>query len=205
METGLRLLVLVPHRDARLPLRAWSASLFAAGLPGAWSFPWAAPLARLKRPLSAVELKSLARALRREVNSQKRPHTETHGKHGKHEVFKFLFSPCTLCPLCLYEMKGEKMSILGPSLSIKLSDDFFMPVAEAVDCRISPLVLGSALAQSPLPDGLPAPPQVSFRAAALANMDCRFLPLDGGEGGYLFEWEMGPLHWLPKFLGCTAD
>jgi hypothetical protein len=146
METGLRLLVLVPHRDARLPLRAWSASLFAAGLPGAWSFPWVAPLARLKRP-----------------------------------------TPYSPLP-----------TIWGSSLSIELSDDFFMPAAGAVDCRISPLVLGAALVQSTAPDGLPAPPQVSFRAAALANMDCRFLPVDNGEGGYLFEWEIGPLHWLPK-------
>ena len=194
MKTSQRLLVLVPHRDARLPLRAWSASLFAAGLPGAWSFPWVAPLACLKRPLSTAELKSLARVLRREVIAQK-DLTRRHGEQGE---FKFLFSPCTLCSLCLCEMKGEKMSILGPSLSIELSDDFFMPAAEAVDCRISPLVLGAALAHSPLPDGLPPPPQVSFRAAALANMDCRFLPVDGREDGYFFEWEIGPLHWLPK-------
>ena len=197
METGFRLLVLVPHRDARLPLRAWSASLFANGLAGAWSFPWVAPLARLNRPLSTAELKSLAHSLRRlgtrewgVGSGENRGEVSPPLSGGDPRNAPVLRSPLT--------------TVWRPSLHIELSDDFFMPAAKALDCRITPLVLGSALAQGPLPDGLSSPPQVSFRAAALANMDCRLQPLDGGEGGFFFEWEIGPLRWLPKFSSCTA-
>jgi len=54
-SVSLQLLALVPHRDVRISLRAWSASLFSKGLCGAWSFPWVMPIAALKRPLSGVE------------------------------------------------------------------------------------------------------------------------------------------------------
>ncbi|MDR0387296.1 MAG: hypothetical protein LBH57_04595, partial [Treponema sp.] len=60
----LRLAVLVPHRDSRRLAEACRPSLFAAGLTGAWSFPAVAPLARLSRPLTAAELKTLALSLR---------------------------------------------------------------------------------------------------------------------------------------------
>ena len=244
MTNFFRLLVLVPHRDARLPLRAWSSSLFTAGLQGAWSFPWAAPLARLKRSLTDDELKLLARALRQEINNLalkgevccfgkvlvsgyipffERPKgrgmypsltinnaggtlvsgpslgNEDDCSYGQSITQKHPNNPhSNPAP---YSVLPTPYSLYGTSLNFELSDDFFMPVRETVDCRFSPLVLGSALADSPLPGNLPAPPQVSFRAAALANMACRFLPADGdGENGYFFEWNIGPLKWLPKKL-----
>jgi hypothetical protein len=179
METGeFRLLVMVPHRDIRLPLRAWSASLFAAGLEGAWSFPWVMPLAQLDRPLTSEELKPLARALRQEIS---------------HLGGKLSANPPIQSALF------DEISIYGPSLPLNLSDNFYETISGAIVRRFSPLVLGAALLCGPLPEGLPAPPQTSFRAAALANMNCRFSPLgNGGEGGHLAEWKMGKLQWLPR-------
>jgi hypothetical protein len=179
--SNFRLLVLVPHRDARLPLRAWSASLFATGFPGAWSFPWVAPIARLGRTLSSDELKTLAHALRRQLNS----------KGGK-----FIAGPPSLGVLC------GAASVYGPTLAAGLDDDFYQLAADAIDDRITPLVLGSALVREnetgPTPAHPAAAPQISFRAAALANMSYGLLPEGDGQSGYSFEWQIGKLHWLPK-------
>jgi hypothetical protein len=186
MKTGLfRLLVMVPHRDVRLPLRTWSASLFAAGVPGAWSFPWVTPLAQISRPLLSKELQALARALRSRINREG-------GILTAGPPLKSVLSP---------EFGSREIPVWGPSLPITLSDDFFEPMATAITRRIAPSVLGAALLNDPPPATLPDPPHISFRAAALANMHCRFLPLgDGGKDGYSFEWKMGKLHWLPKTL-----
>jgi hypothetical protein len=43
---------------------------------------------------------------------------------------------------------------------------------------------------------IPDVPEISFRAAALANLT--ITPLETGEPGYSFTWEIGPLFWLPK-------
>jgi hypothetical protein len=180
----LQLLALVPHRDARLPLRSWSASLFAAGLPGAWSFPHIIPLASLRRPLSVEELKLLALSLREQVNLC---------------GGKFIAGPPV--PAVLPEIKntGKIVSVFGPSLQIDIPDDFFTPVEEAVVCRISPLVLGSALVTGDTTNyKLQTTNYPPFRAAALANMN--FRPLVSGEewDGCSAEWEIGKLFWLPK-------
>jgi len=176
METVFRLLVLVPHRDARLPLRAWGDSLFAAELLTGWSFPGVAPLALLKRALSGEELRSLAHLLRGEERERK---GLVWGHEGTGEIG-------------VWEIDGERMSVWGPKLNIEISDDFLGPVAGAIERSISPPVIGTALMQGPVPGNLPAPPQVSFRAAALANMECRFLPSE------TLGWGIGPLQWLPK-------
>jgi len=205
METVLRLLVLVPHRDARLPLRAWSDSLFAAGLLSGWSFPGVVPLALLKRPLSAGELRSLAHVLRKNLTLRREG---TKGEEDIEENMKevegktrdfHITALCSLCTPYLCEIKSEKTPVWGPTLDIELSDDFFLPVAEAVEYSIAPLVLGAALVQDAVPDKLPAPPQVSFRAAALANMECCFRPC-GENDDPVFEWGIGPLQWLPKHI-----
>jgi hypothetical protein len=189
MPPVLQLLALVPHRDARLPLRSWSASLFAAGLPGAWSFPHVTPLASLGRPLSDEELKLLARALREHVNLC---------------GGKFIAGPPA--PAALPENSGKTVSVFGPSLQPDLPDNFFMPAEEAIVEHISPLVLGSALVggmgsrEWGVGSGeiWPTSLKISFRAAALANMSFRPL-LSGDEwDGYSAEWEIGKLFWLPK-------
>lgn len=172
-----RLLVLVPHRDVRLPMRAWSGSLFAAGLQGAWSFPWVVPLATLDRKLSDGELKSLSRALR---------------EHSRTSGGKFTAGPTALAPLPFF----PKAFAFGPSLDIAIPAE---PEGPPPIKPISPAVLGSALLYAPPPDGLPDPPQIAFQASALAVM--RFRPLSPGNGhddDYSFKWEIGKLHWLPK-------
>jgi len=174
---SLQLLALVPHRDVRILLRAWSASLFSAGLQGAWSFPWVMPIAALKRPLSGVELKSRALMLRRTIDLS----------GGK----------CTTGPSTIAALSDN--SIFGPAVNIELSDSFFT-FEDAVIRRISPFVIGSALCQAAaLPDVDCPAPYLSFRAAALANMSFRPLPShDGAPNDFSFEWEIGKLHWLPK-------
>jgi len=174
----LRLLVLVPHRDARLPLRRWSASLFTASLPGAWSFPQAAPLALAGRPLSDDGLKRSARALRAIIN-------DSGGKF-------------TAGPPALTEI-SERAFIFGPELNVNLPGEFYESLDVPVISRFTPPLIGAALQYGPLPGGLPPPPEISFRAAALANMSFRPLPSNSGErDSYSFEWKIGPLHWLPK-------
>ena len=177
-------LVLVPHRDVRVPLRAWSASLFAAGLPGAWSFPWVTPLALMRRPLSPHELKGLAHALRKHVN-----------------LCGGTFIAGPPAPAAI----SAETSVFGPVLQIDLPDSLFEPVIDAVLNRISPLVIGAALIPIPhssfLIPHFPPPPEISFRAAALANMSFRPLPQGADAGGtacYSFEWKIGALHWLPR-------
>ena len=172
---SLQLLVLVPHRDVRISLRAWSASLFSSGLCGAWSFPWVMPIATLKRPLSGAELKSRALMLRRAIDLS---------------GGKFTTGPSAIAAL-------SDNFVFGPSVNIELSDSFF-DFEDAVIRRVSPLVIGSALCKAgSLPDV--NSPCISFRTAALANMRFRPLPSHGGASDdFSFEWEIGKLYWLPK-------
>ena len=157
-------------------MRMWSSSLFTAGLPGAWSFPWVVPLAAIGQGLSDMELKALSRAIRKQVVPDGR---------------KFTAGPASLAPLPFsqWDSPGDKqLFAFGPSLDIALPETATLK-------PISPTVLGAALLYGPPPDDLPAPPQIAFRAAALAIM--RFSALAPG-GEYSFEWEIGKLHWLPK-------
>jgi len=187
-----RLLVLVPHRDVRLTLRKWSAELFAAGIEGAWSFPWVAPLALLRRFLTAKELKSLAVDMRQDYYSPSSPGALS-------------------ATASLREKSRTNFALFGLNLNLKLPDVFFEPIRDAIEYTVSPTLIGAALVHGKLPDGLPnaalaAPPPLVFsHAAAIANMEYRFLAADGaaktacgGNNGYLCEWKIGALHWLPK-------
>ena len=174
---SLQLLALVPHRDVRISLRAWSASLFSSGLCGAWSFPWIMPMAALNRPLSGEEQKNRALMLRRAIDLS----------GGK----------CTTGPPAVAAL-SDNVSVFGPAVNIGLSDSFFFFEDNAVDRRISPLVIGAALCQAGAPPDV-NPPYLSFRAAALANMSFRPLSShNGASDDFSFEWEIGKLHWLPK-------
>jgi hypothetical protein len=174
----LQFLALVPHRDVRGTLRARSASLFSAGLPGAWSFPWVMPIAALNRPLSGAELKSRARKLRLE--------TDLYG--GK-------FTTGLMAAAALF----DDVSVFGPAVNIVLSDSFF-DFEDAVIKSVSPLVIGSALCKTGAAPDVSCPaPCLSFSAAALANVS--FKPLlspNGARNDFSFEWEIGKLYWLPR-------
>jgi hypothetical protein len=192
----LKLLVLVPHRDAILSPRAWSAALFAAGFDGAWSFPRAAPLAILSRFLSAGELKRSAWALREQTLAGER---EGKIKTGPASRAFFPDSPT--------DNGVRNAAVFGPILDLEIPDSFF-EIGGKVLYRFSPLVLGAALTRgtAPPPEAPPqAMPRISFRAAALANMAYR--PLFAGNGvpaegvitsAYSFEWKIGRLYWLPS-------
>jgi len=174
---SLQLLALVPHRDIRKTLRAWSASLFSGGMSGAWSFPWVMPIAALNRPLSGEELKNRALILRRTI-----------GLSG---------GKCTTGPSAIAAL-SDNVSAFGPTVNIVLSDSFFAFEDNAVERRISPFVIGAALCQAEAAPDV-NPPHLSFRAAALANIYFRpLLSHNGAYNEFSFEWEIGKLHWLPK-------
>jgi hypothetical protein len=184
---SLRLLVLVPHRDARLLLRNWSACLFKAGFPGAYSFPWVAPLAVLSRPLNAEELKHCALVLRKESLKVNR------GKISAGNVTSLSFPGNTLS-----DGFGQTGVLSGPGIDITLCPGVLNTgVTAKIISFFSPLLIGACLGESAVCGGgaFPPPPEISFRAAALANMIYR--PLDNGSGGFSFEWKIGRLYWLP--------
>jgi hypothetical protein len=194
---GLKLLVFIPHWDARRLLRKWSASLFSAGCEGAFSFPWVSPLAALTRPLNAEELKHCAAVLREDSLAD--------GKDGKIScgtAASLIFPPDNFC-------NGDA-SIIGPLLNLDVSDAAFTPgAAQKIAYRFPYLVAGSCLVwgQTPLHgDAAKAPfppvPPISFRAAAIANMSYRPLRAANGggaadDGGCSFEWRIGRYCWLP--------
>ncbi|GHV89935.1 hypothetical protein AGMMS50268_04380 [Spirochaetia bacterium] len=187
---GLLMAALIPHRDSRKLLRLWSGKLFAAGLSGAWSFPWAVPLGLISRPLSGKELNALAHALRES--------TLAAGRNGKMQAGAAAALPFPeLAAGTSAEIAGAHagLSLFGPALDLRLSEPLFAGSAAAALVRAFPYpVLASAIINDVPPD-LPPPPAISFRAAAVANMIYR--PLAIGDGSYSFEWQIGELHWLP--------
>ena len=200
VNNGVQLLALVPHRDVRLVLQRWSAALFAAGLPGAWSFPWVAPLATLKRPLAAAELKTIAKSMRKDMESG----NQGSGIRDRGEWFANI-EGCQHIPIPDNSPQSPSdprspipvpYSILGIPLNLKLSETFFEPIIEAIDFHCAKPVLGAAVLDGALPDDLkgklPEPPPISFRVAALANMFYRI------ENDAFFSWKIGTLHWLPR-------
>jgi len=171
--------VLVPHRDCLPALEIYRQSLFSDGKDGAFSFPAAAPLALLHRPLKKGELKNAATELRRELGE-------------KHIV-------------CIEQ--GEKtvntLRFFGPILELPFHK---FPEDAVVQHLEKPLLAPAILAPGEIaPSPLLQAPAVSFRAAALANLSFTRI-LSGMEAGstedfepeYSFTWELGPLQWLPK-------
>jgi len=163
-------LVLVPHRDIRLVLRRYSETLFEKGFSGAYLFPWVAPLAEVPEPLTNEELKQLIGEINRE-----REKINTQGA----DVVPF-------------PAAGEGMRLFGPKLAC------LWRLVHEVN-PFSPTVLGSCLlSENEDISAIPPPPQLSFRAAALATMSWQKIPAENNSIGY--EWKIGKLHWLPKSL-----
>jgi hypothetical protein len=175
-------LVLVPHRDIRLVLRNYSAALFRAGFDGAYNFPWVAPLAVLSRPLNAEELKRCARSIREAAGNGK-----INAGQASYTAFPVL------------GQNQEDCVLYGPRLDISIPRD--IGLAQKAADFFSPPVIGACLLPA---DGgknanIPSPPELSFRAAAVANMYWRTLPpydgtQQGGAAGY--KWKIGKLRWL---------
>jgi hypothetical protein len=174
-----RFVVLVPHRDSRRLVEACRPALFAAGLHGAWSFPAAAPLARLSRPLTPPELKALAASLRRAALDNGRAGKITAGESAEEECPRFTDDAGNAPPLRFW----------GPALDLPVpGGPAGLPMGRAILC--------AALIPGGLPAALPALPAFSFRAAAVANLTVK--PLPQGAALYSFRWRIGRLYWLPR-------
>jgi hypothetical protein len=189
----IRMAALIPHRDSRRLLRAYSGELFAQGFAGAWSFPWAAPLALLSRPLEGAELSLLARSLRK--RSLAAP-----GK-GKFSAGNPLRFPLPGFPPSFGEglSRGGALpgafSLWGPETGFGLRAEDFGPSGSLALRRVfhRPVLACAVLGEDdPLP---PPPPAFSFSAAAVVNIN--YGPLGSGDAAYSFAWEIGELHWLP--------
>ncbi|MDR3192342.1 MAG: hypothetical protein LBT87_04685 [Treponema sp.] len=175
---------LVPHRDSRRILRAYSGELFARGFAGAWSFPWAAPLALLTRPLEGAELSFLARSVR-----EKSLAAPGEGRFDAGSPLRFPLPGFPPFP------RGglPPGSLWGPEISLQLrAEDFGPSGALALYCIFHRPVLACAVLGAGDP---PLPPAFSFGAAAVTNMS--YGPLGSGDAAYSFAWEIGELHWLP--------
>jgi hypothetical protein len=168
------------------PLRALSRSLFAAGVHGAWSFPQAAPLALVTRPLTPAALQSLAVSLRSET---------LRAPDGK----------ITLGPPALVSCPGFP-GFFGPVL------DLPPPPLPYPGLRYSfpRLVLCTGLV-APGDEAVPGtirdiPPvnPAFFRAAMVANLTIKPLVPDPSERfaypaeNYSFIWRTGKPRWLPS-------
>jgi hypothetical protein len=79
----------------------------------------------------------------------------------------------------------SNLFLFGPRLNIEFPSGF------------SPTILGTCLLSGEDFSKIPKPPQISFRASAVANM--YFRPLSIAEAGCEgYEWKIGKLFWLPK-------
>ncbi|MDR2053984.1 MAG: hypothetical protein LBP80_11285 [Treponema sp.] len=185
----LRIAVLVPHRDIRPALYSLRRRIFAAGIPGAYSFPPVVPLALLERPLPDSELKALAASLRTLS-------LETGG----------VFTVSAAGPPSLiggpggFSFWGFPLNIPVPPLPGALSFPraALCAAAAGTDTETEREIL--------LKTG--GPPLPHFRAAAAANLAVKFFPADGrvpgGEStlpGLSSRWRIGKPCWLKKASG----
>jgi hypothetical protein len=187
----LHFVILVPHADLAGPLRGQSRFLFAAGICGAWSFPQAAPLALVQRPLSDGELRDLAAALRE----------ATLIRGGKIALGDPALVPCP-----------GFHSFFGPALDLPPP----VPLCPAVLQAFPAPVLATALAApagEPLLARIHNIPRVNpgfFRAAMVANLDIRPLSRAFPAGAvpdpaenYSFQWRIGKGRWLPPLRNAS--
>jgi hypothetical protein len=165
-------------------------------MAGAWSFPWAAPLACLSRFLTAGELRDAARALRELAGGGD---GTLRGREPAVSPFPaFFVPPHNDGPPAVYGPRldpGGFEGILSGGAAAKVIHWFSPPVLGAALVSAAGPETGAA-PDAPSSSPLPEPPALSFRAAALANMI--FTPLDAGDRAYSFEWKIGPLRWLPS-------
>ena len=180
-----RFLVLIPHRDAAILFNEYRQKLFSMGIPGAHSFPTAAPLAELSQPLSREELRELAVKVREQTNKNNGiiqcSGTVTTGCADKN--FK---------ELTFYGLKLSLESVNGliPGAAKGKISSFLAPpiLPSFVGCRDDPCAAEKKLA---------AAPSLAFRAAALANLIIR--PLYAETPNYSFEWKISEPVWLPAY------
>jgi hypothetical protein len=187
----LHFVILVPHPDLAASLRSQSRFLFASGMSGAWSFPQAAPLALLQRPLGEAELRDLAAALR-EASLR---------KGGAISLGRPILVPCP-----------GFHSFFGPALDLPPPPLPYPAVLHAFPALALSVAL-AAPAEEPLPGqsrGLPPTNPGFFRAAMAANLRIRPLnrafpagSVPAAAENYSFEWRLGKPRWLPSLKNAS--
>jgi hypothetical protein len=166
-------LVLVPHRDIRVALRKYNSDLLKT--TSFCHFPNVVPLAALSRPFTKDELKQCAYAIRETVMENKIKTKET-----------------TAVP---FPANNEKTVLFGPCLDPAIEQDLFIKIKKInkkLTYFFSTQVIGCCLTNE---NAICALPQLSFRAAAVANMYWKPVNMEGSLG---CEWKIGELIWLPK-------
>ena len=184
----LLFVVLVPHRDVLPALETYRRTLFAAGIDGAFSFPSAAPLALLKRPLEKDELKSAAVELRKQLGAGKivsAGQAEYNGWNNGETAGEIRFFGIVLempAPVFPPDAVNQlyKKPILAPAI-IPTDNPDSACIANNIDSKVVP--------------------DFSFRAAALANLTLQ--PVHYNQ--YSFTWNMGPLFWLPNIKKRSSE
>ena len=194
-----RFIILVPHRDALKGAEDYKRRLFAAGFPGAYSFPLAASLASVSKPFSHDELKALAKTIRALTS-------KTDGKiSGGGTVLRNIAT----------EQTAEYLTakyFLGVPLDIFMEENLFPESAkEKIISVVSPPLLCTAVLDCKeyeekkagrASDAWQQAPEISFRSAFVANLAVR--PLPSGDARYSFEWRMGTEVWLAKHRAIDA-
>jgi len=176
-------LVLVPHNEIRDILRKNREKIFKEAFrEAAYDFPFAAPVASLSQPLSGGELKHIARLLREITGGAK-------------------FNAVD-CSYAVFPSSPDNMKLFGPKLDLILPPCALGTAAEKIKSIFSPVVIGACLTpeifEPPVRGSysrLTSSPEISFRAAAVANMywqPCRL------KGEKCFKWKIDRLFWLPK-------
>jgi len=180
-------LVLVPHRDIRQKVQKYSDSLVKNSFTGIYTFPCVAPLASLSQPLNNDELKHFAHFLREATG------------WGKITAAETAFTP--------FPSGTDDMALFGPCLDINISEFFTQRRREEegggnysskIITLFSPIVIGTCLIPEYHKQQLRVTPwlnplELSFRAAAVANMSWQPVQIDGEAA---FKWKIGKLSWL---------
>ena len=188
METKkntLNLLVLVPHRDIRVKLEKSAKILIKNGLSNIYSFPLAAPLAALSKPLSADELKAFAVCLRNITKNDK----FTSEEMGAIEL----------------STSNDDMLLHGPKLKFNLPQNVFdsLKITLPFSSSVIGVYLTSKANKQQISDN-PASAllceDIAFRAAAVANMCWQPIKKDNE---ICFKWKIDKLFWLPKHANVS--
>ncbi|MDR1248720.1 MAG: hypothetical protein LBK63_05380 [Treponema sp.] len=188
-HTSIHFVILMPHAGLAAPLRDQSRFLFRAGISGAWSFPQAAPLARLKRPLTGAELRDLAGALREATLS----------RDGKIALGKPALVPCP----GFHSFFGPVLDLPPLPCPAVLQAFPVLVVAAALAAPADEPLLGRIQDIPPMRPGF-------FRTARVSNLSLKPLegafPADSVPGpaeNYSFEWRLGKPRWLPSLRSLS--
>jgi len=200
MKNIEKLLVLVPHQDARIQALKYSKSLYKKILKGVYPFPCVIPVASVIKPLNPDELKHTAHIFRRSIGKE------------KIKLVNFISASIKIC--------GKEMVLFGQRLDPEITCDISNIGLKKIKSCFTPLISGiclipkdnedktsgftaqdkencfSSLVKADnsisINDGL----KINFWAAAVANMFWKPCAAKGEETFY--KWKIGKLSWLPK-------